>query len=141
MGNASLGVTRSSFQTVQINSSPFFTGITQVSWASDNDQDGRIVLKTRAAPRSTVQVDWSVYQEGLLSQGIERDRYEVEIATGTPYTSLSQVGWQSSDPRDLRLVISSQAQSPFRWFKANWRVYYKESVQRQILDTLPADTP
>jgi pimeloyl-ACP methyl ester carboxylesterase len=141
VGNAALGVTRSSYQTVQTNSSPIFTGLTRVSWAGDSAEDGRIVLRTRAAPRSTVQVDWSVYQVGLLPQGIERDHYEVEISTGTPYSSVGQISWKSSDLRDLRLVASSQAQSPFRWFNANWRVYYKESVQRQILDDLPADTP
>ena len=136
-----VGDIRSSFQTTQKNSFPLFTGITQSSWASaDEPEDGRIYLKTRAAPGSSVQVDWSVYQQGLLPPGIKRDHYEVEIETGTQLASIGQVSWETNDPRDVRLRISSQAQRPFRWFKAHWRVYFKESRQRQIIDELPVGT-
>lgn len=129
---------RSSFQTTQKNSFPILTGIKESRWVnSDDPQDGRIYLKTRAAPRSSVQVDWSVYQQGLLPSGIGRYHYEVEIETGTQFTSIGQVSWETTDPRDVRLRIFSQAQRPFRWFKAQWRVYLKESRQRQIIDTLP----
>ena len=97
-------------------------------------------LKTSAAPRSKVQVDWSVYQQGLLPPGIERDHYEVEVQTGTQLAGVGQVSWETNDPRDVRLRILSEAQSPFRWFKAQWRVYFKEGRQRQIIDEFPIRT-
>jgi len=132
------GSERSGFQIKQKNSFPVLTGVKQSSWASaDDPQDGRISLTTWAAPRSNVQVDWSVYQKGLLPSGITRDHYEVELETGSQFSSIGQVAWETNDTRDVRLRISSQAQSPFRWFRAYWRVYYKESRQRQIIDDLP----
>ncbi len=141
VGVNSDGSTRSSFQTTQKNSFPVLTGIKQASWASPNDpEDGRIYISTRAAPRSSVQVDWSVYRQGLLPSGIKRDHYEVELDTGTQLTSIRQVSWETDDPRDVRLRIWSEAQSPFRWFKAQWRVYSKESRQRKVIDELPVQT-
>ncbi len=141
VGVNSDGSTRSSFQTTQKNSFPVLTGIKQASWASPNDpEDGRIYISTRAAPRSSVQVDWSVYRQGILPSGIKRDHYEVELDTGTQLTSIRQVSWETDDPRDVRLRIWSEAQSPFRWFKAQWRVYSKESRQRKVIDELPVQT-
>jgi pimeloyl-ACP methyl ester carboxylesterase len=141
VGEYSAGSVRSSFQTTQKRSFPVFTGIKQSSWESvDNPEDGRIYIKTRAAPKSSVQVDWSVYEQGLFPVGIERDHYEIEIQTGAQLTSVKQVSWETNDRRDVRLRISSQAQKPFRWFKVQWRVYYKESRQRQIIDAFPVGT-
>jgi pimeloyl-ACP methyl ester carboxylesterase len=138
VGEYSSGNIRSTYQITQKNSSPILTGIRQSGWvSSDNPEDGRIYLKTRAAPRSSVQVTWSVYQQGILPPGIERGHYEVEIETGTQITGIGGVSWETSDPRDIRLRISSQAQSPFHWFRAQWRVYYKENRQRKIIDALP----
>jgi pimeloyl-ACP methyl ester carboxylesterase len=138
VGESISGNIRSTYQITQKNSSPIFTGVRQSRWVnSDDPEDGRIYLKTRAAPRSSVQVDWIVYQQGVLPLGIERDHYEVEIETGTQITGIAGVSWETSDPRDIRLRISSQAQSPFHWFRARWRVYYKENRQRKIIDTLP----
>lgn len=111
------------------------TGITQIGWIDPaNDRDSRIRIRTRAAPFGTVQVNWSIYQQGLLPQGIQRDHYEVEITTGTPLADIPRVAWETDNPRDLRLRIWSQADSPFRWFKAQWRVYFKESRQRSVID-------
>jgi pimeloyl-ACP methyl ester carboxylesterase len=137
VGSAALSETRSTFQIKVASSSPFFSGLTQAGWADeDNPQDGRVELKTRSAPHSSVKVDWNVYQPGLLPSGTQRDHYEVEIETGTQLTSISGVSWQSSDTRDLRLQISSEAQKPFRWFKAQWRVYYKLSHQFNLMERL-----
>jgi pimeloyl-ACP methyl ester carboxylesterase len=140
VGEGLSGNMRSSFQTTEKNSFPILTGIKQSSWASADLGDGRISLTTRAAPRSNVQVDWSVYQKGLLPSGIERDHYEIELNTGSQLTSVGQVSWETDDPRDVRLRIWSQAQSPFRWFQAQWRVYFKESRERAIIDGLPIGT-
>jgi hypothetical protein len=48
------------------------------------------------------------------------------------------MSWETDDTRDLRLRISSQAESPFQWFEAKWRVYFKESRQRRVIDEIPA---
>ena len=139
VGECPLGTIRSSYQTTQIKSFPLLTGIKLSRWVNtDNPDDCRIYLRTRAAPKSSVQVDWSIYQQGLLPLGIRRDYYEVEIATGTPLTSIGHVSWETGDTRDVRLRISSQAESPFRWFQARWRVYSKESRQRKVIDEIPA---
>jgi pimeloyl-ACP methyl ester carboxylesterase len=138
VGEYDIGDTRCSFQTRQKVSFPLFSGIKEIGWLDpDNPQDGRIYIKTRAAPRSTVQVTWSTYHQGLLPQGIERNHYEVEIETGTQATSISGISWQTSDPRDSRLYIRSQAQSPFHWFRVQWRVYYTESREVKVIDSLP----
>jgi pimeloyl-ACP methyl ester carboxylesterase len=141
VGNNNAGVTRSSFQTIQKTSFPILTGISQVNWVTaDNPEDNRLNLKTRAAPGSSVQVDWSIYQRGLLPAGIVRDHYEIEIDTGTQLTSIGNVSWETDDPRDVRLRIDSQASSPFRWFETLWRVYSKETRQKQIIDEFPVQT-
>ena len=138
VGQCSPESKRSSYQTTQMNSCPLLTGIKESRWLSaDNPEDCQIYLRTRAAPRSSVQVDWTVYQQGLLPLGIRRDHYEVEIATGTPLTNMGHVSWATVDTRDVRLRIWSQADSPFRWFKAQWRVYFKESRQRRVIDEIP----
>jgi hypothetical protein len=137
VGGSSDGYERSSFQTTQHNSFPVLTGIKQERWTNpDNQSDFRLHLNTMAAPLSNVNVDWSTYQKGLLPAGIVRDHYEVEIETGTQLSSIGQVFWETTDPHDVRLSISSQAGSPFRWFKAQWRVFYKENRQRQIIDEI-----
>lgn len=142
VGKYSDGGIRSTFQTIQRNSFPLFTGIKQSGWTSTDDPgDGRVRLTTRAAPGSSVQVAWSIYEQGLLPPGIQRDHYEVEIETGTQLASITQVSWETDNLRDVRLRISSQAQRPFRWFKAQWRVYSKESRQKQIIDEIPVRNP
>lgn len=138
VGESPLGSTRSSYRVVLNKHFPFVNSIKEVRWSSPDDtSDCHLYLKTRAAPRNTVQVDWQTYRSGLLTE-TQRDRYEVEIVTGTPITTIRYVSWLSGDPRDLRLRISSEAESPFRWFKAEWRVYSKESRYRQVIDELTA---
>jgi pimeloyl-ACP methyl ester carboxylesterase len=135
------GSERSNFQTVLQRSCPILTGIRQANWGISGDpQDGRLLLSTRAAPRSSVQVDWSIYQQGLLPPGITRDHYEIDLETGTQLTSIGRVSWETSDPQDIRLRIWSQAQRPLRWFKVQWRVYVKEVRQRIIIDEIPVQT-
>jgi len=141
VGEHLAGSMRSSFHVIQKKSFPLFAGIRESGWANANDAgDGRVYLNTRVAPGSSVQIEWSVYEAGLLPAGIERSRYEVEIATGTQSASISQVSWAASDPRDVRLRILSQAQSPFHWFKSQWRVFFVESRQKQIIDEFPVWT-
>ena len=138
VGEVLPGDKRSSYQVNQVKYFPFLATIKESRWLSpDNPEDCQLYLKTKAAPRNYVQVDWSIYQCGLLPPGTGRDHYEVEIVTGTPLTNIRHVSWVTGDLRDLRLRISSQAASPFRWFKAGWRVYFKESRQRKVIDEIP----
>ncbi len=129
---------RSSYQVSKVGFLSFLASIKESRWLSaDSPEDCRLYLRTRAAPRNYVQVDWSIYRCGLLPPGVKRDHYEVEIVTGTPLTNIRHVSWITGDPRDLRLRINSEAESPFRWFKAEWRVYSKESRQRKVIDEIP----
>jgi len=128
---------RSSYRVSKVGFFSFLASIKEWRWLStDNPKDCRLYLRTRAAPRNYVQVDWSIYQCGLLPPGVKRDHYEVEIVTGTPLTNIRYVSWIAGDLRDLRLRISSEAERPFRWFQAEWRVYAKESRHRKVIDEI-----
>jgi len=136
VGESPLGIRRSSYRVVLKRRFPFIASLEEARWFSPDDtSDCRLYLKTRAAPRSTVRLDWQTYRIGLLA-GTERDHYEVDIATGTPLTTIRYVSWLSGDPRDLRLRISSEAERPFRWFEAVWRVYAKEGRYRQVINEM-----
>ncbi len=140
LGECSPGSMRSSYLLNRV-SLPFLTTIKESRWLNpDDSEDCRLYIRTRAAPRSSVQVEWSIYQQGLLPEGVAHDHYEVEIVTGTPLTGIRRALWETDDPRDLRVRIYSEAQSPFRWFKAECRVYYKGSRQRRIIDEIPSET-
>jgi pimeloyl-ACP methyl ester carboxylesterase len=131
---------RSNYRVSLVNSFLFFSGIQESYWiSSENPLDCRLYLRTRAAPRNSVRVDWSVYRQGLLPEGVERNHYEIGIVSGTSLTSITHVSWLNADPRDLRLRVWSQAASPFRWFKAEWRVFSTEVRQRQIIDQITAE--
>ena len=137
VGESPLGSTRSSYRVSISRHFPFVNSIEEVRWfASDDINNCQLYLKTRAAPKSSVQVDWSVYRRGLLPADTSRGHYEVEIVTGTPLTTIRYVSWLSSYPDDLRLRISSEAESPFRWFKAEWRVYDQQSRYRKVIDEM-----
>jgi len=138
VGESTPGDKRSSYQINQVAHFPFLAGVEEVRWLSpDNPDDYRLYIKTRAAPRNNVQVDWSTYRRGLLPARLNRDRYEVEIILGTPLTNINRVEWASDDPTDLRLMIHSEVESPFRWFNAEWKTYIKESIERKVIDDIP----
>jgi len=129
---------RSSYQISQVSHFPSLASVKEAHWASDYILDDcRLYIKTRAAPRNQVEVEWSIYYRGMLPAENERAHYEVEIITGTPLTNIKRVSWLSSNHRDLRLRIYSEAESPFRWFKAGWRVYSIESRYRKVIDETP----
>lgn len=133
---------RSNYQVSAVSPFLFFTGFGDSRWfVSNSSRDCRLYIRSWAAPGNRVKVDWEIYRQGLLPEGVERDRYEVEIVTGTPLTSIKHVSWLTDDPRDVRLRVMSQAESPFRWFQAEWRVYARELRERQIIDELLIDFP
>jgi hypothetical protein len=118
---------------------PLLTSIKEARWITSNEpEDCRLYLRVGAAPRTTVEVNWAVYRSPLLPEGMKRAYYEVNITDGTPLVAITQVAWASKDNRDLRLRIRSEADSPFRWFDAEWRVYYYETRQKRIIDEIPA---
>ena len=139
VGESSSGTRRSSYELSLGSHFPSLRDIKQSRWVSSNDpSDFRIYIRTSAPPRQTVQLNWSVYEQGLLPQGIQRERYEVEVETGTPLSNIGRISWATDDTRDLRLRIWSQAESPFRWFKVHWKVYFKEKRQRKVIDEIPS---
>ncbi len=130
---------RSHYEINRVRSSVLFTSIEELRWLNpDNPEDCRLYLRTKAAPRNYLQVDWNTYGQGLLPPGTKRDRYEVEIVAGTPLAAVEGVSWLTSNPRDLRLLLQSNAEGPFRWFKAEWRTYFKESRERKVIDEIPS---
>jgi len=130
---------RSRYEIGRARSSGFFTSIKELRWLEpDNPEDCRFYVRTRAAPRNYIRVDWDIYLRGLLPTDAKRGHYEVEIVAGTPLAGIEDVSWATDDPRDLRMQITSWAERPFRWFEAEWRVYYKENRQRKVIDEIPA---
>jgi pimeloyl-ACP methyl ester carboxylesterase len=143
VGEMPEGAKRDAFYVSRI-SAPVVSGIVEARWVnSDNTDDCRLYIKTRAAPRSTVQVNWSIHERGLLSAGSKREYFEVKLVTGTPLTGIKEISWATDNPQDLRVRVLSHAQSPFRWFKAEWRAYKTETRYRKIIDEMfgPAPPP
>ena len=135
VGYCPTGGKRSSYQASLQKSLPPLTSIVESRWLNEDDpEDCRLYLRTRAAPRNTVQVAWSISGEGLLPAETERQRYEVEMVTGTPYADVEAVSWASDNPGDLRLQIQSKAEGPFRWLRAEWRTYINEDREVKVID-------
>jgi hypothetical protein len=70
--------------------------------------------------------------------GIRRDHYEIKIVNGTSLSRIPRISWMTDNVDDTRLRVWSQAEGPFRWFKAEWKVYSRESRQRKVIDEIPA---
>ncbi|MBM3182919.1 MAG: hypothetical protein FJZ83_02685 [Chloroflexi bacterium] len=120
------------------NSSPF-ARIEEARWLEpDNPEDFRLYLRTRAAPRQSLRVDWSIYRQDLLPKGKQRNRFEVRVVAGTPLTAINKASWATHDPRDLGIVVFSKAERPFRWFRAEWKVFQQESRYRKLIEEIPA---
>jgi pimeloyl-ACP methyl ester carboxylesterase len=135
IGDSSVTGNRDNYK-LQQSSLPVLTGIVESRWQSTDPEDSRVYIRTRAAPRTTVQVGWSIERNPLLSRGFPRDHWEVEITSGTPFTRIDNVEWLNEDPRDQKLKISSSAEGPFRWLKAVWRTYTKAPRIRNIIGEL-----
>jgi len=128
---------RSRYEVSLVDSVAILTGIEELRWLNpDNPEDCRFYLQTRAAPRNYIRVDWKIYRQGLLPEGTKRSHYEIELIAGTPLAEVYKASWETDNPRDLRAQVWSRAEKPFRWFEANWRVYYQESRYRKIIDEI-----
>lgn len=136
IGQISNGTKRDGFLVEELGFFPLFAGVIESNWFSPDTEDNRVYLKTRVAPADSASIEWTIYIEGLLPEGIQRDHFEVRITTGTPLSRIIHAAWLTADARDLRVRVISEADRPFRWFKAEWRVFNKETRQRQVLDSL-----
>jgi len=133
---------RSRFDVTMERSAPFLTKLVEARWLSpDNPADCRLYLRTRAAPQNYIQVNWNIYLQGLLPEGKQRDHYEIEIAAGTPMAAIDEADWETDNPRDLRVAVSSHAERPFRWYQANWRVYSQEARQGNVINEIHTVQP
>jgi pimeloyl-ACP methyl ester carboxylesterase len=139
VGDCIPGEKRSSYSVSRAGSIPFFTSIKEWGWFNTDDkEDCRLRIRTRAAPRTSIKVNWSTYVQGLLPEGFERDRYEINIVTGTPLTSIAYTSWLTDDPRDVNIKVWSKAERPFRWFQVEWRVYFIEPKERKVINEIPS---
>jgi pimeloyl-ACP methyl ester carboxylesterase len=130
------GAQRSSSILKQL-SFPLLTSVKEVHWVVPGEpEDCRLYLRVGAAPRTTVEVEWTIYKALLLPEDEKRAYYEVNITDGTLLVGVTQIDWSSRDTRDLRLRIQSEAQSPFRWFAAEWKVFHLESRTTNIISGL-----
>jgi len=119
---------------VRLSSLPLITDITQVSWLNpENEKDLRINIKSQSAPLTSIKIEWIIYKSGLFSPENGRSFYDIEMTEGTPLAGIRHASWLRDDPNDPVFWIWSEAQSPFRWFKAEWRIYKKEKRSRNII--------
>ena len=122
---------------VRLSSLPLITNIKQAAWLdSANVSDLRINLQSEAAPLTSITIDWAIYKSGLFSPGEERTFYDIEMSEGTPLAGIRYVSWMSDEQNDPVLWIWSEAQSPFRWFKAEWQIYQKEKRWGNIIEEI-----
>jgi len=132
---------QSSYEISKVGGLPWLTSVKESRWlTSDNVQDCRLYIRTRVAPRNSIQVDWRIYERGLLPVEGSRAHYEIKITAATPLANVMDASWITDEPRDTRLRMWSEAEGPFRWFDAEWRIYLKESRQKKIIDKLPGET-
>ncbi|MFC2016647.1 esterase/lipase family protein [Chloroflexota bacterium] len=122
---------------VRLSSLSLITNIKQAAWLdAANVSDLRINLQSQAAPLTSIRIDWAIYKSGLFSPGEERTFYDIEMSEGTPLAGIRFASWMSDEQNDPVLWIWSEAQSPFRWFKARWQIYQKERRWGNIIDEI-----
>jgi len=127
---------------VSLSSLPVVSDIKQVSWLTlEDESDPRINVQSRAAPLTTVKIDWTIYKSGLFPQERERTFYDIEMTEGTPLAGIRYASWLNENPNNPVFWIWSEAQSPFRWFKVEWNIYQKEKRLINIIDEITSTTP
>lgn len=136
VGNSTMETPRST-SIIKQNSLPLLTSIGPADWTDTEDTgNGQLQITTKAAPRVTVTAEWTVYRRPLLEDGEKRTYYEVSITEGTPLTTIKGAAWTMTDTQDTGLTIISTAQSPFRWFSAEWRVFKAVSKTVKLIDEI-----
>jgi len=136
------GAKRTRFEVSVASTSSPLANIEEARWLEpDNNDDFRLYIRTRAAPRQFLRVDWNIYRQDLLPLGKQRDYFQVNIVAGTPLTEINKVFWATENVRDLGFWVQSKAERPFRWFRAEWKVFQKDSKYRKLIDEIPSITP
>ncbi|MFC2057086.1 esterase/lipase family protein [Chloroflexota bacterium] len=119
---------------VHLSSSSLITEIKRASWFTpENEKDLRVKVQSQTAPLTSITIDWTIYKSGLFPPQKDRTFYDIEMTEGTPLAGIRYASWLHDDPNNPILWIWSEAQSPFRWFKAEWRIYQKEIRFRNII--------
>jgi hypothetical protein len=127
---------KSRYFTSLSNTSGIFSVIEETGWVEPSSiEDCQIYIKTRTAPRQYIQVDWQIYQQDLSTK-YDRDHFEIEIIEGTALTSITRAIWLTDNEKDMRVSVQSQAESPFKWFKANCKIFVKEPRYRNLIDDM-----
>ncbi len=141
VGACSPGSRPSRYQ-ISLTSFPFLTRLTRQSWANPKDtSDCSIEIGSKAAPKTRVKAKWKIIEYRPLPNGAKRDHYEIKVVEGTPVVGIIAASWISADPGDARIASSSRAEGPFRWFRAEYRVFSQKTVDRNIIDQIPARAP
>ncbi len=123
---------------VRLTSFPLLSQISQTYWLNPEDPtDGRLFIKTRAAPGTKVSLQWRVYRYKPLPPEIIRDHYEIKVIDGTSLVGINDASWLSENTTDMRIHVKSQAEGPFHWFKAEFLVFYQQTVTRKLIDDIP----
>jgi hypothetical protein len=123
---------------ISLTTLPLVSRISRAEWYDPvNTGDFRLSVKTGTAPLATVNVEWTIFGKGYFELGRDRTFYDIEITAGTPLASIRQVSWLSADdPLDPVMWVYSEAQSPFRWFRAEWKIYQKETRYITLIDDI-----
>ncbi len=133
VGSARMDGRRSRFR-VSARSLWVVSGVSRAAWVSGDEADGRLLLRVRVAPKTTVKVSWEI--TGYQAKAIARSRYEVTQTSGTPFTGITAVRWGDDEASDFRLEISSQAQGPVRWLSLTWRTFGQQIGSGYVIDQL-----
>ena len=140
VGACSPGSRPSRYQ-ISVSSFPFLTRLTLHKWANPTDPaDCSVEIGSRAAPKTRVTVKWKIIEDRPLPAGTKRDHYEIKVVEGTPVVGITAASWMNDDTGDVRISSNSRAEGPFRWFKAEYRVFSQKTVDRKVIDQIPART-
>lgn len=123
---------------VRLTSFPLLSGISQARWLNPEDPaDSQLYIKTRAAPGAKVSLQWMVHKYKPLPPEIVRDHYEIKVVDGTSLVGITRASWLTDNTTDIRISAESQGEGPFHWFKAEYKVFYQQTVMRNVIDVIP----
>jgi hypothetical protein len=123
---------------VRLTSFPLLSRISQTYWLNPADlTDGQLYIKTWAAPGTKVSLQWKVYKYKPLPPEIVRDHYEIKVTDGTSLVGITDASWLTDNTTDMRINANSKAEGPFHWFKAEFKVFYQQTVMRKLIDDIP----
>jgi pimeloyl-ACP methyl ester carboxylesterase len=127
---------------IRLTSFPLLSQVKQTYWLNPADaRDARLYIRTRAAPGSQVSLQWRIYKYKPLPPEIIRDHYEIKVTDGTSLVGVTDASWLTDNSTDLRINARSEAEGPFHWYKAEFKVFYQQTVLRKLIDNIPYIVP